>query len=77
MLLYLHQIFIFLLGHLNFFLHFFFALMENLFKKHPILYIQLSRLTVSWLKKNKNLRLPSGADRVQRLVVSESEHSIK
>ena len=28
----LYQIFIFLLGHLHFFLHFFFSLMENLFK---------------------------------------------
>ena len=37
MLLYLCQIFIFLLGHLHFFLHFFLSLMENLFKKHPIL----------------------------------------
>ena len=36
MLLYLCQVFIFLLGHLHFFLHFFFAFMENLFKKHPI-----------------------------------------
>jgi len=36
MLLSLHQIFIFLLGHLHFFLHFFFTFMENLFKKHPI-----------------------------------------
>jgi len=32
----LYQIFIFLLGHLHFFLHFFFTFMENLFKKHPI-----------------------------------------
>ena len=34
----LHQIFIFLLGHLHFFLYFFLTvtLMENLFKKHPI-----------------------------------------
>ena len=36
MLLCLYQIFIFLLGHLHFFLHIFFAFMENLFKKHPI-----------------------------------------
>ena len=36
LLLYLYQIFIFLLSHLQFFLHFFFTLMENLFKKHPI-----------------------------------------
>ena len=36
MLLSLYQIFIFLLGHLHFFLHFFFTFMENLFKKHPI-----------------------------------------
>ena len=36
MLLYLYQIFIFLLGHLHFFLHFLFMSMENLFKKHPI-----------------------------------------
>ena len=36
LLLYLYQIFIFLLGHLHFFLHFFFTFMENLFKKHPI-----------------------------------------
>ena len=36
MLLSLCQIFIFLLGHLHFFLHFFFSFMENLFKKHPI-----------------------------------------
>jgi len=32
----LYQIFIFLLGHLHFFLDFFFTFMENLFKKHPI-----------------------------------------
>ena len=38
MFLYLNQIFIFLLGHLLFFLHFFFTFMENLFKKHPISY---------------------------------------
>ena len=37
MLLSLYQIFIFLLGHLHSFLHFFFSFMENLFKKHPIL----------------------------------------
>ena len=36
MLLSLYQIFIFLLSHLHFFLHFFFTFMENLFKKHPI-----------------------------------------
>ena len=36
MLLYLYQIFIFLLGHLHFFLHLFFSFMENFFKKHPI-----------------------------------------
>jgi len=36
MLLYLYQIFIFLRGQPNFFLHFFIAFMENLFKKHPI-----------------------------------------
>ena len=36
LLLYLNQIFIFLLGHLHFFLNFLFALIENLFKKHPI-----------------------------------------
>ena len=36
LLLYLYQIFIFLLGHLHFFLHFFFLFMKNLFKKHPI-----------------------------------------
>ena len=36
MFLSLYQIFIFLLGHLHFFLHFFFTFMENLFKKHPI-----------------------------------------
>ena len=35
-MLYLYQIFIFLLGHLHFFLHFFFTFMENLFKKRPI-----------------------------------------
>ena len=35
-MLYLYQILIFLLGHLHYFLHFFFAFMENLFKKHPI-----------------------------------------
>ena len=36
MLLSLYQIFIFLLGHHHFFLHFFFTFMENLFKQHPI-----------------------------------------
>ena len=36
--LYLYQIFVFLLDHLHFFLHFFFVLMKNLFKKHPILH---------------------------------------
>ena len=36
LLLYLYQIFIFPLGHLHFFLHFFFTFMENLFKKRPI-----------------------------------------
>ena len=36
LLLYLYLIFICLLGHLHFFLHFFFSFMENLFKKHPI-----------------------------------------
>ena len=36
LLLYLHQIFIFLLGHLHFFFHFFCTFMENFFKKHPI-----------------------------------------
>ena len=34
-MLYLYQSFISLLGHLHFFLHFFFTFMENLFKKHP------------------------------------------
>ena len=34
--LYLCQIFISLRSHLQFFLHFFFTFMENLFKKHPI-----------------------------------------
>ena len=32
----LYKIFIFLLGHLQFFLHFFLTFMENIFKKHPI-----------------------------------------
>ena len=32
----MYQIFIFLLGHLHFFFHFFFKFLENLFKKHPI-----------------------------------------
>ena len=36
-MLYLYQSFIFLLGRLHFFLHFFFTFMENLFKKYPIL----------------------------------------
>ena len=36
MSLYLCQIFIFLLDHLHFILHFFFTFMENLFKKHPL-----------------------------------------
>ena len=36
MLLCLYQIFIFLLGHLHFFLHFLFTFMENHFKNHPI-----------------------------------------
>ena len=30
------RISIFLLGHLHYFLHFFFSFMENLFKKHPL-----------------------------------------
>ena len=37
LLLYLSQISIFLLEHLHFFLHFFFAFMENPWKKHPTL----------------------------------------
>ena len=32
----MYQISIFLLGYLNFFLHFSFTFMDNLFKKHPI-----------------------------------------
>ena len=40
MLMSLYQIFIFPLGHLHFFLHFFFMFMENLFKKHPIYVIR-------------------------------------
>ena len=47
MLLYLCQIFIFLLGHLQFFLHFFFTFMENLFKKHPIRYRGVSHLVLT------------------------------
>ena len=35
-MLYLYQIFVFLLGHLHFFLHLLFKFMEKLFKKHPI-----------------------------------------
>ena len=35
-MLYLCQIFILLLGHLHFFVHFFFSFMENLFMEHPI-----------------------------------------
>ena len=35
-MLYLYQSIIFLLGHLHFFLHFFFTFMENPIKKHPI-----------------------------------------
>ena len=35
-MLYLYQSFIFLLGHLHFFLYFFFTFTENLFKKHPL-----------------------------------------
>ena len=34
---YLYQIFIFLLDHLHFFLHFFVTFMKNPFKNHPIL----------------------------------------
>ena len=33
----MYQVFIFLLGHLHIFMHFFFTLMENLFMVHPIL----------------------------------------
>ena len=36
LLLYLSHMFILLLGHVHFFLHFFVSFMENLFKKHPI-----------------------------------------
>ena len=36
LLLYLYQIFLFLLSHIHFFLYFFFSFIENLFKKHPI-----------------------------------------
>ena len=39
--MHLYPIFIFLLGHLYFFVHFFFTSMENLFKKHPILVLNL------------------------------------
>ena len=42
LLLCLYQIFIFLLGHLHFFLRFFLTFMENLFKKHPIFWIKPS-----------------------------------
>ena len=42
MLLSLYQIFIFLLGHLHFFLHFFFTFMENLFKKPPLFYLGIT-----------------------------------
>ena len=38
------SIFIFLLGHLHFFLHFSFTFMENLFKKHPIYLIPLNQM---------------------------------
>ena len=53
--LYLWQIFIFLLGHLHFFLHFSFSFMVNLFKKHPI-YIPLSLfpsfyLSIEWCSR--------------------------
>ena len=35
LLLYLYQIFVFMLGHLHFFLRSFFTYIQNLFKKHP------------------------------------------
>ena len=54
LLLYLYQIFIFLLGHLHFFLHFLFTFVENLFKKHPIHYVH-SRSTT---KKESDQCLP-------------------
>ena len=54
MLVYLYQIFIFLLGHFPFFLHFFFVFMENLFKIHPI-HAQVS-LSCAILKKRKSRR---------------------
>ena len=47
LLLYLYQIFIFLLSHLPFFLHFFFSFMENLFKKHSIPLEKLEKLEIS------------------------------
>ena len=46
LLLYLYQIFIFLLGHLHFFLHFIFSFMENLSKKHPIFLSKFSSYLV-------------------------------
>ena len=36
LVLFMYQVFIFLLGHLHFFVHFFFTFMENLFMDHPI-----------------------------------------
>ena len=41
LLLYLYRISISLLGHLHFFLHFFFTFMEKIFKKHPISILHL------------------------------------
>ena len=47
LLLYLYQIFIFLLGHL----HFFFSSMENLFKKHPISCLFSRKQVLTWIFK--------------------------
>ena len=55
LLLYLRQIFTFLLGHLHFFLHFFFAFMENLFKKHPIFCFKI-KITIGAPKEIQLLR---------------------
>ena len=48
LLLYLYQIFIFLLGHLHFLSPFFFTFMENLFKRRPIPSFHLSARSSSF-----------------------------
>ena len=54
--MYLYQIYIFLLGHLHIFLPFFFAFMENLFKKHPIHNLVLSCFPFCWSFETVSMR---------------------